>query len=66
MGMALTPPGYARGEGVFVATRGRILLILDKDGDGKGDEVVTVASGWDSGEGHDAGCLGRAGRGGGP
>lgn len=46
MGMALTPPGYARGEGVFVATRGRILLILDKDKDGKGDEVVTVADGW--------------------
>lgn len=46
MGMALTPPGYGRGEGVFVATRGRILLILDQDTDGKGDEVVTVASGW--------------------
>ncbi len=46
MGMALTPPGYAHGEGVFVATRGRILLIMDKDQDGKGDEVITVASGW--------------------
>lgn len=46
MGMALTPPGHARGEGVFVATRGRILLILDKDKDGKGDEVVTVTDGW--------------------
>jgi putative heme-binding domain-containing protein len=46
MGMALTPPGDARGEGVFVATRGRVLLILDKDKDGKGDEVVTVAEGW--------------------
>lgn len=46
MGMALTPPGYAPGEGVFVATRGRILLILDKDHDGKGEEVITVASGW--------------------
>jgi putative heme-binding domain-containing protein len=47
MGLALTPSGYARGEGVFVTTRGKVLLILDKDGDGKGDEVVTVASGWE-------------------
>ncbi|MFZ4765014.1 MAG: DUF7133 domain-containing protein, partial [Roseimicrobium sp.] len=47
MGLALTPPGYARGEGVFVTTRGKVLLILDKDGNGKGDEVVTVASGWE-------------------
>ena len=47
MGMALTPPDYAYGEGVFVATRGRVLLILDKDLDGKGDEVVTVAQDWE-------------------
>ena len=47
MGMALTPPGYARGEGVFVATRGRVLLILDTDHDGKGDEVVTVTQDWE-------------------
>ena len=46
MGMALTPPGYPLGEGVFVVTRGRVLLILDKDGDGRGDEVITVAEGW--------------------
>lgn len=43
MGMALTPPGHARGEGVFLSTRGKVLLVLDKDRDGKGDEVVTVA-----------------------
>jgi len=36
MGLALTPPGYARGEGVFVTTRGKVPLILDKDGDGEG------------------------------
>jgi putative heme-binding domain-containing protein len=47
MGLALTPPGYPRGEGVFVATRGRVLLILDKDRDGKGDEVVTVTQDWE-------------------
>ncbi len=47
MGMALTPSGYARGEGVFVSTRGKVLLVLDQNHDGKGDEVVTVASGWE-------------------
>jgi len=45
-GMALTPPGYARGEGVFVATRARIMLILDTNADGRGDQIVTVAEGW--------------------
>jgi len=46
-GIALTPPGYPRGDGVFVSTRARILLILDKDHDGRGDEVVTVAHDWE-------------------
>jgi putative heme-binding domain-containing protein len=46
MGMALTPPGYARGEGVFIASRNQVLLLLDKNGDNRADEVVTVASGW--------------------
>ncbi|MEI6714480.1 MAG: ThuA domain-containing protein [Verrucomicrobiota bacterium] len=47
MGMALTPPNYPLGDGVFVSTRGRILLILDKHHTGKGDEVITVAQGWE-------------------
>jgi putative heme-binding domain-containing protein len=47
MGMALTPPGYSLGEGVFITTRGKVLLILDKDRDGTGDEVITVAQGWE-------------------
>ena len=47
IGMALTLPGDARGEGVFVATQGRILFIVDKDRDGHGDEQRVVASGWE-------------------
>ena len=47
IGMAVTPPGDPRGEGVFVATAGRILFIRDKDHDGRGDEQVVVASGWE-------------------
>ena len=44
--MALTPPGYARGEGVFVASKGKISLIVDTDGDGKADKEVVVTTGW--------------------
>ena len=47
IGMTLTLPGDPRGEGVFVATQGRILLIPDKDGDGRGDEQRVVVSGWE-------------------
>jgi glucose/arabinose dehydrogenase len=47
MGMCLTPPGYSRGEGVFVATRGQIVLILDENADNKGDKVVVVAKDWE-------------------
>ncbi|HEX4149081.1 MAG TPA: ThuA domain-containing protein, partial [Pirellulales bacterium] len=46
IGMALTPPGYARGRGVFLASKGRVLLIVDKDGDDRGDEVLVVADRW--------------------
>lgn len=46
MGMALTPPGYLRGEGVFIVSRGKALLLLDRDRDGKADETITVAEGW--------------------
>jgi putative heme-binding domain-containing protein len=46
MGMALTPPGYPRGEGVFIVSRGKALLLLDQDRDGKADDVLTVAEGW--------------------
>ncbi len=47
IGMALTPKGDPRGDGVFVATAGRILFIPDKNGDDRGDEQIIVASGWE-------------------
>ena len=47
IGMTLTRPHDPRGEGIFVATQGRILFIPDKDGDGRGDEERVVASGWE-------------------
>lgn len=46
IGIALTPPGYERGQGVFVASRGRVVLLVDKDGDDRADEQVVVAEGW--------------------
>jgi putative heme-binding domain-containing protein len=46
IGMALTPPGYKLGQGVFVACKGKLSLIVDTDGDGKADLEVVVAEGW--------------------
>lgn len=46
IGMALTPPGYRHGQGVFVASKGKCSLIVDTDGDGKADREIVVAEGW--------------------
>jgi putative heme-binding domain-containing protein len=46
IGMALTPPGYPRGDGVFIPSKGKLSLILDRDRDGKADEEIIVAQGW--------------------
>ncbi len=46
IGMALTPPGYKHGEGVFVACKGKVVLIADTDGDDKVDKEILVADGW--------------------
>ncbi|MGV3532130.1 MAG: ThuA domain-containing protein, partial [Chthoniobacteraceae bacterium] len=46
VGIALTPKGDPRGEGVFVASKGKMSLILDKDRDGKAEEEIVLASGW--------------------
>src|SRR5262249_20719792 len=35
-----------RGEGVLVASKGKVSLILDKDRDGVADEEIIVATGW--------------------
>jgi putative heme-binding domain-containing protein len=46
VGMDLTPPGYKHGDGVFVMSKPRCVLIVDTDGDGKADREVVVADGW--------------------
>jgi len=59
IGMALTPPGYSRGEGVFVAAKGKLALIVDRDHDGQADEEIVVAEGWKE-LGHGVDALGVA------
>ena len=46
IGMALTPPGYRHGNGVFVASHGRCSLIVDTDGDDRADDTRIIAEGW--------------------
>jgi putative heme-binding domain-containing protein len=46
IGMDLTPPNYPHGQGVFVASKGKLSLIVDTDGDGKADKEIIVADGW--------------------
>jgi hypothetical protein len=46
IGMALAPPGYRLGDGVFVASKGKVSLIADVDRDGKADKEIVVARGW--------------------
>jgi putative heme-binding domain-containing protein len=46
IGICLTPAGYSRGQGVFVACKGQVVLVVDTDGDDRADERVVVASGW--------------------
>ena len=46
IGMALTPPNYARGEGVFVAAKGKVSLLVDTNHDGRADQELIVADGW--------------------
>jgi putative heme-binding domain-containing protein len=46
IGMALTPPNYKHGQGVFVPSKGKVSLIVDTDGDDKADKEMIVAEGW--------------------
>ncbi|HVV01818.1 MAG TPA: hypothetical protein VHH88_10685, partial [Verrucomicrobiae bacterium] len=55
IGMALTPPNYPRGRGVFVPSKGKLSLIVDTNSDDVADEEIIVATGWpESSHGVDA------------
>ena len=46
IGMIITPPGYPKGQGIIVASKGKVSMIVDHNGDDRGDEELIVASGW--------------------
>ncbi len=46
IGMALTPPNYPRGRGVFVAAKGKLSLFVDTNNDDQADKEIVVATGW--------------------
>lgn len=49
IGMDVAPPGYQHGDGVFVTSKNRCVLIVDTDDDGKADREIAVAEGWQEG-----------------
>jgi putative heme-binding domain-containing protein len=46
IGMVLTPKDYKKGQGVFVASKGKISLLVDSKGTGRADKEIAVAKGW--------------------
>ncbi len=46
IGTALTPPNYPHGNGLFVAAKGKVSLIVDTDKDDKADKEIVIAGGW--------------------
>jgi len=46
LGLLLTAPGYVKGRGAFVPSKGKVSLIVDTNGDNKADEEIVVATGW--------------------
>ncbi len=46
IGMALTPPGFKLGQGIFVACKGKLSLLVDTKNAGKADREIVVATGW--------------------
>ncbi|MBM3965950.1 MAG: hypothetical protein FJ308_12940, partial [Planctomycetes bacterium] len=47
IGMQLTSVNDPRGRGVFVASKGKVSLFVDKNGDDTSDEEIIVANGWE-------------------
>jgi putative heme-binding domain-containing protein len=46
IGMALMPKNDPRGEGVIVASKGKVSFFIDRDHDGRADEEKIIATGW--------------------
>jgi putative heme-binding domain-containing protein len=46
IGLALTPPGFRHGQGVLIASKGKLSLLLDDRSGNRAEREVVVASGW--------------------
>lgn len=46
IGLVVTPPGYSHGSGVIVASKGKLSMLADTDGDDIADTEKIIASGW--------------------
>ncbi len=60
IGLALTPLGYARGQGVFVPGKGKVVLIVDTNADDRADLEIPVATWTEPSEQHGVDALGVA------
>jgi putative heme-binding domain-containing protein len=46
IGMDLAPKGSPHGNAVFLAAKGKIVMLADKDGDDRAEVMQTLAEGW--------------------
>ena len=46
IGLVVAPAGYAHGSGVIVASKGKLSMLADTDGDDVADTEKIIASGW--------------------
>jgi putative heme-binding domain-containing protein len=60
VGAALTPPGYARGDGLFLPNIHKLSLVLDTNRDGRADEEIVCASWSDTADQSNVDALGCA------
>ena len=44
IGAALTPKNYPKGQGVFIAGKEKLVLVVDTNGDDRADQEITVAT----------------------
>ncbi len=46
IGMDLAPQGTPHGDAVFFACKGKVMMVTDRDGDGRAEEERVLAEGW--------------------
>ncbi len=46
IGMDLAPKGTAHDDAVFFACKGKVMMVTDRDGDGRAEEEKVIAEGW--------------------